>query len=40
MKADKIYDELLEQGIPEKIIFWNNNVDCIDMLIQDYNEKV
>lgn len=40
MDAKTIYDELLKQGIPEKLVRWSNKADSIDMLIQDYNEKV
>lgn len=40
MDAKSIYEELLKQGIPEKLVTWSNKADSIDILIQDYNEKV
>ena len=40
MDAKSIYEELLKQGIPEKLVAWSNKADSIDILIQDYNEKV
>ena len=40
MDAKSIYEELLKQGKQKKLVAWSNKADSIDILIQDYNEKV
>lgn len=39
-KSSEIYNKLIEQGVPEKILTWNDKADCIYIEIQDYNQSV